>query len=130
MSLPKRDFIKILAEVWLLALLCELPAYAQTADLEQVILNDPVLEEKYGKSCTSIIGIEFVSLSRLNTSLQEGIDAAEDGDVMHTPYGYSRLAEPLDIDKDITIVGDQLFVIDTSCSCRLLNIENPYATER
>lgn len=37
------------------------------------------------------------------------------------------MAEPLDINKNITIVGDRFSVIDTSRSCKLSNIENPYA---
>ena len=67
-------------------------------------------------------------MPRLDISLQEHIDATEDGNVIPIPYGYARLAEPLDINKDITIVGDKFSVIDTGHSCELLNIENPSAT--
>ena len=44
MSLLKRGVTKILAALCLLTL-CELSSYAQTEDLEQVILNDPALKE-------------------------------------------------------------------------------------
>ena len=70
MSLRRSAIIKILAAVCLLTL-CGLPAYAQTADLEQVILNDPTLKEKYGEPCTSINGIEISSLSRHEGSSAE-----------------------------------------------------------
>ena len=44
MSLLKRAIMRILAAACILTLY-ELPTYAQTEDLEQVILNDPALKE-------------------------------------------------------------------------------------
>lgn len=111
-----------------LIVLCELPAYAQDVGLKQAVSNDPTLEDTYGRPCTSVNGIEFSSLPRPDLSLQESIDHAEDGGTVELPPGYLSLNTPLNVDKNVTIVGDQVSVIDARHNCELLNVEDPSVT--
>jgi predicted outer membrane repeat protein len=111
-----------------LLMLCVVPAYAQAEDLEQMIMNDPVLKEKYGYMCTSINGIEFSSLPKPEISIQQLIDSTEDGDTRYIPSGHYINNTTYHIDKNLTLVGEGLVVADANRSCEVLHIEDPNLT--
>ena len=74
-----RGYIKYYINLCLF-LLGVVSAFAQTDDIEEMIMSDPVLKEKYGHMCTSINGVEFSSLPKPDISFQKLIDRASDDD--------------------------------------------------
>ncbi len=91
-------------------------------------VNDPRLQENYGDICTSINIVEFSLLPRSEVSLQQLIDGTGDGEIKYIDSGYYTSDTTYQINKNLTMVGNGLAVVDALRACEIFHIGNPLVT--
>jgi len=82
-----------------------------------------VLERSDGITRRSVDSSGHLSASSPGKSLQDLIDAADDGSTRHVPSGYYDLDQTLHIAKNLTLIGNGSVVIDAKDDHQILEVE-------
>jgi predicted outer membrane repeat protein len=103
-------------------------AHGEPMNLGSRVVDDPRLQEDYGNISTSINWVEFSLLPRSEVSLQQLIDGTADGEIRYIDPGYYASNTTYQINKNLTLVGNGLAVIDALRACEIFHIGNPFLT--